>query len=129
MAAEESRWTRAEQALARLQQDDTLATPGRAEGLRRLWEATGEVEALFLQELLREMRRTVARSGLLDGGMAEQIFTQQWDTEIARRFAQRREAGIADPLYQQLRKHVEQAYAESDGSVSQERGECRHEDR
>ena len=75
------------------------------------------------------MRRTVARAGMLDGGMAEQIFTQQWDTEIARQLAQRTDAGIAEPLYQQLKRHIEEAYADADSSVGQERGEWRHEDR
>lgn len=98
LAAEEARWIRAEH---------TVANAQRSESLRALRQATEEVEALFLVELLREMRRTVVRAGMLDGGMAEQIFTQQWDTEIARQLAQRTDAGIAEPLYQQLKRHIE----------------------
>ena len=39
----------------------------------RLREACSEFEALFINLLLKELRATVGKSGLMDGGQAEEV--------------------------------------------------------
>jgi len=54
----------------------------------RLREACSEFEALFINLLLKELRATVGKSGLMDGGQAEEVYTGMMDTEMARDLAQ-----------------------------------------
>lgn len=69
-----------------------------------LKKACADFEAIFLSQLLRTMRRTVPKSGLLDGGLAEDIYRDMLDVEIAERMARRGGMGLGDMLYRQLSK-------------------------
>jgi Rod binding domain-containing protein len=68
----------------------------------RLRAACSEFEALFINFLLKEMRATVGKSGLMDGGQAEEVYTGMMDTEMARDLAAKGGFGLADILYRQL---------------------------
>lgn len=68
----------------------------------RLREACSEFEALFINLLLKELRATVGKSGLMDGGRAEEVYTGMMDTEMARDLAAKGGIGLADILYRQL---------------------------
>ena len=68
----------------------------------RLRAACSEFEALFINLLLKELRATVGKSGLMDGGRAEEVYTGMMDTELARDLAARGGIGLADILYRQL---------------------------
>ncbi|MGA8242430.1 MAG: rod-binding protein [Desulfobacterales bacterium] len=68
----------------------------------RLQEACSEFEALFINLLLKELRATVGKSGLMDGGRAEEVYTGMMDTEMARDLAAKGGIGLAAILYRQL---------------------------
>ncbi|MFZ0611997.1 MAG: rod-binding protein [Desulfobacterales bacterium] len=68
----------------------------------RLKKACAEFEALFINQLLKELRATVDKSGLMDGGQAEEVYTGMMDTEIARDLASKGGIGLAAILYRQL---------------------------
>jgi Rod binding domain-containing protein len=68
----------------------------------RLREACSEFEALFINLLLKELRATVGKSGLIDGGRAEEVYTGMMDTEMARDLAAKGGIGLAAILYRQL---------------------------
>jgi Rod binding domain-containing protein len=67
-----------------------------------LREACSEFEALFINLLLKELRATVGKSGLMDGGRAEEVYTGMMDTEMARDLAAKGGIGLAAILYRQL---------------------------
>jgi peptidoglycan hydrolase FlgJ len=46
------------------------------------------MEALFIHQLLSEMRKSVVKSGLIDGGRAEEVYTSLMDAEMAKGMAQ-----------------------------------------
>jgi len=56
---------------------------------RRIKSVCTEMESLFLQHLLKEMRSTVQKSGLCGGGKAEEMFTSLMDTELARELSKK----------------------------------------
>jgi flagellar protein FlgJ len=60
------------------------------------------MEALFIHHMLTEMRKTVPRSGLLDGGRAEEIYTAMMDGELAGQMAASGGLGLSAVLYEQL---------------------------
>lgn len=69
---------------------------------RELMKACQELESVFLEELLKEMRRTVPKDDLFGGGRGEEVFQSMFDQEIAKAMAARGGIGLAEILYRQL---------------------------
>ena len=70
---------------------------------KKLKEACDGFEAMFLRQLMGEMRKTVPEGGLFEKNQAEKIWQSQLDGEIADRVATGgRGIGISDVLYRQL---------------------------
>jgi Rod binding domain-containing protein len=68
----------------------------------RLRAACKEMEALFLSHLLKELRATVDKSGLMNGGQAEEIFTSLLDVEISKKMSAAGGIGLSAILLEQL---------------------------
>jgi len=77
-----------------------------------LARACAEFEALFLQQLLRQMRATVPREAP-DGGSAGQLYGEMRDAEVARSLARGRGIGLADVLYRQMVRRLGDGAEES----------------
>jgi flagellar protein FlgJ len=69
----------------------------------RLRAACVEMESLFLSHLLKEMRATIEKSGFIDGGQAEEIFTSLLDIEISKKMSAAGGIGLSTILLEQLR--------------------------
>lgn len=69
-----------------------------------LQNACSEMESLFIQHLLKEMRATIHKSGFISGGRAEEIYTSMLDAEVAAKISTRGGIGLADLLFQQIGK-------------------------
>lgn len=74
---------------------------GKADGADELRKAAKEFEAVFMSQLLKQMRSTVHKEEMFHGGAGEDIFTEMLDEEFAKKMSVRG-TGIADMLYQQL---------------------------
>ncbi len=57
-----------------------------------------EFESLFLGIVLKSMRDTVQKSGLIDGGNAEDIYRSMLDEEYSKMMAAQRHTGLADSI-------------------------------
>ncbi len=73
---------------------------------RRLKAACQGFEAIFLHEMLKSMRRTIPKSGLLDGGLRDRIYESMFDEAVSKSLSRRGALGIADMLYNQLSPHI-----------------------
>lgn len=73
---------------------DAATTQKNAE-IRQLSE---EFEALFLGMVLKSMRDSVQKSGLIDGGNAENIYRSMLDDEYAKQMATQHHTGLADKI-------------------------------
>lgn len=69
----------------------------------KLREVCRDFEAIFIKQMLDSMRKTVQKTGLVDGGMAENIFEDMLYDERARIMSRTGSFGIADLLYRQFR--------------------------
>lgn len=78
-----------------------LASQGKKDP-RNVEEAAREFESLFLNQLLKSMRKTVEKSELFHGGHAEDIYTEMLDTELSKELASSGGIGLADMLIRQL---------------------------
>lgn len=67
-----------------------------------LKEACREFEAIFLEQMLKSMRKTVPENGLMDGGMAEDIFEDMLYENYAGKMSESADLGLADMLYRQI---------------------------
>ncbi|MCU0560748.1 MAG: rod-binding protein [Desulfobacterales bacterium] len=80
----------------------------------RLKSVCRDMEALFIHHMLSEMRKTVAKSGLLDGGRAEEVYTSLMDAEMAKHMAQSGSLGLSAMLMEQLSRRQAGAAAPAD---------------
>ena len=71
-------------------------------GDKRLLAVCQDFEALFIKQMLNAMRKTVDKSGLLNGGMAEEVFEDMLYDEYAKAMSKTDSIGIARLLYDQL---------------------------
>lgn len=68
----------------------------------KLKAACDDMEALFIHHMLSEMRKTIPKSGLIDGGRAEEIYTSLMDAELAKKMAGSGGIGLSDLLLEQM---------------------------
>ena len=69
----------------------------------KLREACQYLEAVFLNHLLKSMRKTITKSDLFGSSKEEEFFQEMMDYEVARSISEKNSMGIADMLYKQLR--------------------------
>jgi flagellar protein FlgJ len=72
------------------------------ESERQAKDACKEFEALFINMMLKELRATINKSGLMDGGKAEELYTSLMDTQMSREMAAQGGIGLAEMLYRQM---------------------------
>ena len=61
-----------------------------------------EMESLFVNYLIQEMRATIDKSGFISGGRAEEIFTSMLDVELSRKISAAGGIGLSTILLEQL---------------------------
>jgi len=71
----------------------------------KLKKAVNEFEALFVNNMLKTMRSTITKSGLLDNGMREDIYTSLFDWEISKEMAAGGGLGLGRMLYKEFSRH------------------------
>ena len=99
----------------------TLNLGGRLEGLLRekkddgsfkengdkIKEVCSLFESLFIQFLLRQMRKTIAPSDLFGNGIAKDLYHSIIDQELSGYLSQKRGIGLSSLLYRQFEKEEE----------------------
>lgn len=68
----------------------------------KLYAQAQEFESIFVKMMLTEMRKSVDKAGLMDGGMAEDIFSDMLYDEYAASMSKNSGFGLADQVYLQL---------------------------
>lgn len=73
-----------------------------------LRDASIEFEAIFMNQLVSAMRKTVGESGLIQKSQGEKMFEGMLDEEWARGLAGRHgPSGLSEMIYQQLNRQME----------------------
>jgi Rod binding domain-containing protein len=81
-----------------------VADSGAVDRKSPLYEQCRDFESIFVKMMLKEMRSTVAKDGLISGGWAEDIYRDMLDDEYSKSMAATANFGLADQLYRQLSK-------------------------
>ena len=90
----------------RQSQASTQKTQAGEKNLKKLETACKEMESLFVQEMLKSMRRAVAKSELFHGGRAEEIYTSLYDQQISQKIVEADGVGLYRMLYDQLKERL-----------------------
>ncbi len=72
---------------------------GEEEALRRV---SREFEAIFLQRLLAEMRKSIPKGGLFERSLAREWFEGMLDEAVAKEISQGPGVGLGDVIFEQL---------------------------
>ncbi len=82
------------------------AEKNKVKDIKQIKELAGEFESIFTELVLKSMRSSVQKGGLIDGGNVEDIFKGMLDSEYSKAMSDQRSSGIADSI----EKHLLQAY-------------------
>lgn len=94
--------------------------PGAPE--EELHQVAQQFEGFFLSLLMKEMRKTVQKTGLFSGGKGEEVFTDLLDEKVAESAVQRGQGlGIGEMIVRQYRRQV--AAADAGGAAGAPGGE------
>ncbi len=74
---------------------------GKTEKIKKLAK---EFESIYMSQLLKAMRSTIHKEGIISGGMAEDIFTGMLDEQFAREMAYSQKGGLSQAIVEQLTK-------------------------
>lgn len=84
--------------------EKTAGNADTSEGASKLKDACVQFEAMFLDLMYKEMRKTVPEDSLLGDSNADNILRSMHDTEMTKNLAQAGGVGLADMLYRQIQK-------------------------
>lgn len=106
-------------ARAVVRQASGLAKEAPGEGIERLLErlrrVCGEFEGFFLSYMMRMMRKGGLRTDFLSGGLAGDIFTDQFLMALGREAGRRHSLGIAEMLYNSLAPRMQARHTSKPG--------------
>ena len=73
----------------------------------KLKNACEDFESIFISQMLKEMRNSIPKSGLLDGGNEQDAYLSLFDEAFSKSMAQGGGIGLGNILYQNVMKQVE----------------------
>lgn len=87
-----------------------IQTPEREKYLKlqkeRLQEASYDLEAIFVNMLLKEMRKSIEKTEMFHGGYAEDMWNDMLYDEYAKNIAKSNKFGMANMIYNQMEKYL-----------------------
>ncbi|PJZ45814.1 rod-binding protein [Leptospira brenneri] len=69
---------------------------------KKLYDASVEFESVFVKMMLKEMKNTIHKEKLIDGGYAEEIFEDMLYDEYAKNISHNESMGLAEEIYKQM---------------------------
>lgn len=72
---------------------------------KKLMDVCIQMESLFVSRMLKEMRNTLPKTKLVDGGFAEQVFEDMLYDEYALSLSKSAGLGLADMIYKDLSRY------------------------
>lgn len=83
------------------------APPGKGPGVKNLDEgklkkACEDFESIFISKMLKVMRQSIPKTGLLDGGSQQDMYLSLFDEELSKTMARKGGMGLGKILYQNV---------------------------
>ncbi len=84
---------------------------------KRLHKVCEDFEAIFIKQLLEEMRKTLSNGGLMGKGIRAEIYQDMFDEQVALKMAKAGGIGIGEKLYRALAMRFKNELASSPKST------------
>jgi flagellar protein FlgJ len=84
--------------------------------LNKLKKATEDFEQIFVSMMLKEMYKSIGKTGFLDNGSYEKMFKEMMIDERAKQLVESGELGFSKMMYEQLKQHVNSSDNSTDTS-------------
>ena len=78
-------------------------TAQKKEGLKKACTA---MESLFIDQMLKTMRKSVPKNEMMNGGFSEEVFSDMLYTEYSQKMAESRHFGVAKMMYQSMERYL-----------------------
>lgn len=88
---------------------------------RHLRELCSQFEALFINQMLQIMRKSIPKSGLLGGGLQEDIYTGMFDEQLAAQLSKDKGIGLGEQLYEQLARSYKAARSQGEAAPQKDK--------
>lgn len=89
--------------------DKLLEDAKKSGDTKALREATDQLEAVFINMMMKTMRNSVPESeGIFKKSEAEKMFSEMLDDEYAKKISSSGGIGISDMIFKQFEKHIKQ---------------------
>ncbi|CCQ89609.1 hypothetical protein NITGR_140006 [Nitrospina gracilis 3/211] len=94
------------QTLAQVKQaGESQKTPGGKQESEKLMEVSRQFEGLLIHQMLKAMRETVNKTGLMDG-FANQQYEAVLDEELSKEVVKNQSIGMAQTIYDQMSRNL-----------------------
>ncbi len=80
--------------------------PSHAAEEKKLKEACQGFEEMFLNQMMKEMRKASPKGGMFGGGQAEEQFQGMLDQERAKEWSKDGGVGLANMLFEQMKNQM-----------------------
>jgi len=77
-----------------------------AEKKKELKNACNAMESLFIDQMLKAMRKNIHKENFLNGGFAEEVFSDMLYTEYSQKMAESGSFGVGKMLYESMERYV-----------------------
>jgi flagellar protein FlgJ len=82
-----------------------MAAGGKKIDEKKLKKACEDFEALFINQLMQSMRRTVLKSKFLEDAPGKEVYQSLFDRELSKKMAQKGALGVGKIIYQKVLEH------------------------
>lgn len=96
-----------------------LARSGKTER-QKMQDAADNFESMFVNLLMQQMRKTIPKSELIDGGQAQEIFEDMFYQEISKRVSKSSSLGLSELLMKEFQRHTTKPEPETIREVTNE---------
>jgi len=79
-------------------------TSAKSKDPEKMAQTARDFEAIFVQQVFKEMRQTIPEGGLLPRGQSEEIYQDMQDMEAAKQLTAHGGIGLAAMLIEQMQK-------------------------
>lgn len=88
------------------QQKDISNNIAKEQKKAQLKETAQKMESLFINMMLKEMRKTIHKTSLFDGGFGEEVFNDMLYEEYANILSKTANFGLSNQIYQQMERYL-----------------------
>ena len=69
---------------------------------QKLYNAAQQFESFFMEKMFSTMKKSIQKTGLIDGGKAEEIFDEMLTSERVQQMAHKGDFGLAEMMYRDM---------------------------